>query len=100
MSASFFVLASCAFAAASARKRFVSSVLIFRQIAFRIERRLTALRRDERDLRTRILQQINGAASSSNQKPVFFPVLPSWSSGGKNEEDFHIGCWFCFVESQ
>ena len=50
-----------------------------RLVTLRIERRLTAFRRGEHDLGARVLEHKYGAASSSSQKPVLRPVLPSSS---------------------
>jgi hypothetical protein len=52
--------------------------LIFRQIALRIDRALSALGRGERQVDASIFENEMGAANSSSRKPVFRPVFPSW----------------------
>ena len=60
--------------------RRVISVWKLRLVALRVQRRVTAFGRREGDLGSCILEDIvEGAASSSSQKPVLRPVLPSWS---------------------
>ena len=65
--------------------------LIFGQIAFRIEWRLAALRRSERDLRTRILQHIERSGEFFQPETGFLSGITELVMGGENEEDFHIG---------